>query len=202
MTAAKFASDVKSVNLTWTYIWHKSFQYFNIWTVIQDLCMFKTVLHCFHYRTSCKSQGSLQSLYLFSFSPVSKVCSLPSSKMLLFYPLRHWEINGEIFRNAQHFPPLLSVGTPSHPGGWIFVAEVSTAPLALSPRVTSQRINQCQWATAKARLGSFHALKIYQNPIGRSFLENKNLHFIFEHLAGDCVNYFRFSLAALLDVIW
>lgn len=67
------------------------------------------------------------------------------------------------------------------------MAEVSTAPLVLSPRVMSQRVNQCQWAMAKAQLGSFHALKIYQNPTGRSFLENQNLHFIFEHLAGDYV---------------
>lgn len=67
------------------------------------------------------------------------------------------------------------------------MAEVNTTPLVLSPRVTSQRINQCKWAMAKAQLGNFHALKIYQNPIGRSFLENKNLHFLFEHVAGDYV---------------
>lgn len=35
----------------------------------------------------------------------------------------------------------------------------------------------------------------------RSVLENKNLHFIFKHLAGGCVYYLRLSLAAVVDVI-
>lgn len=45
-------------------------------------------------------------------------------------------------------------------------------------------VKQCQSAVTKH---SFHAVKIYRSPIGRSFQENKNLHFTSEHLAAGCV---------------
>lgn len=79
---------------------------------------------------------------------------------------------------------------------------MNTASLVLGPRVASRRVNPCRWAMAKTQLGCFHALKIYQNPSGRSFFENTNLHFIFEHLTGDSVYYLRFPVAALVDVVW
>lgn len=49
------------------------------------------------------------------------------------------------------------------------------------------KVNQCQSAGTKYNLEPFMVWKIYQSPIGRSFQENKNLHFTSEHLAAGCV---------------
>lgn len=112
--------------------------------------MFRTVLPCFCY---WNSWGPLQLLYLFSFSTLSELCSLPGSKMLLFYTLRHWEINGEIFRNAQH--PALICGNPR----LLWKMKLHVRSKHSTPCLESQsnlsRMNQCQCAVTKYSLEAF-----------------------------------------------